>query len=330
MREITYLQAIREAQYEELERDSAVILMGQDLHANLFGAAGGFATQFGKDRIRELPTSEAATVGAAAGAAMLGLRPIHDFTIASFVYVAFDQLVNQVAKQRYMTGGQVKLPIVFRATMFFHGATAGQHADRPYSMFMHVPGLKIVVPATPADAKGLLKAAIRDDDPVICFEDTLLWGRKGLVPDGDYLVELGTAAVKREGSDVTVVAIGRSVQAALDAAEALDAQGVSAEVIDPRTLVPMDWETIFSSIAKTQRVVVADASTRTCSAASEIVATVSEQCFGTLLAAPQRVTTPDVHTPFSPALEASLYPNAEQIIAAVGSVVGVQEAVHGH
>ena len=324
MKEQTYLQAVRDAQREELLRDPSVLLMGQDLRSNLYGAAEGLLDEFGPSRIRDVPTSETANVGAAIGAAMAGLRPVVDMTIASFLFVAFDQIVNHLAKDRYMTGGAVRIPVVLRATMFFHGATAAQHADRPYSMLMNVPGLKIVVPASPADAKGLLKSAIRDDDPVLCFEDSLLWGRKGPVPEGDdVLVPLGKAAVRREGRDVTVVAIGRCVDYALAAAEELAAEGVSVEVVDPRTLVPLDWATILGSVEKTGRLVVVDASHRTCSAASEIAATAAEECFAALQAPPRRVTTPDVHTPFSPALEAGMYPDRVKVAAAVREVLGL-------
>lgn len=322
MPELSYLQAVRDAQREELLRDPAVLLMGQDLRSNMYGAAEGLLAEFGPDRIRDVPTSETANVGAAAGAAMAGLRPVVDMTIASFIYVAFDQIVNQLAKDRYMTGGAVSLPVTLRATMFFHGATAAQHADRPYSMLMNVPGLKICVPATPADAKGLLKSAIRDDDPVLVFEDSLLWGRKGEVPDGEHLVPLGKAAVRREGADATVVAIGRCVGYALAAADALEREGISVDVIDPRSLVPLDWDTILSSVDRTGRLVVADASHRTCSAASEIAATAAEECFAALRAPVRRVVTPDVHTPFSPALEAGMYPDAAKIAAAVRETLG--------
>lgn len=330
MRELTYLQAVREAQYEELARDENVIVMGQDLRSNLYGSAEGLLAEFGPERIRDVPTSEQANVGAAIGGAIAGLRPIVDMTIASFLFVAFDQIVNHLAKDRYMVGGQVRIPVVLRTTMFFHGATAAQHADRPYSMLMNVPGLKIVVPSCPADAKGLLKAAVRDDDPVLCFEDSLLWGRKGPVPDGEHIVPLGVASVRRAGADATVVAIGRSVDYALVAAETLAAEGVSVEVIDPRSLVPMDWATILGSVERTGRLVVVDASHRTCSAASEISASAAEECFGTLQAPVQRVTTPDIHTPFSPALEAGLYPDAAKIVAALRSVLDLQGAARAN
>jgi pyruvate dehydrogenase E1 component beta subunit len=322
MRELTYLQAIHEAQLQELRRDPRVIVMGQDLRANMYGTAAGFLDEFGEARIRDLPTSETAGVGAAAGAAMAGLRPIVDMTIASFLYVAFDQLVSQVAKNRYMLGGRLDTPVTYRASMFYRGGTAAQHSDRPYPMLMNVPGLKLTVPSTPADARGLLKSAVRDDDPVIQFEDTLLWGAKGPVPEGvDDLVPLGRADVKRAGSDVTVVAIASGVHAALAAAEELAGEGVSVEVVDPRTLVPMDWDAILGSVARTGRLVVVDPATRTCSAASEIAATVAEEAFDALRAPVCRVTTPDVHVPFSPALEAGLYPDAPKVAAAVRRVL---------
>jgi pyruvate/2-oxoglutarate/acetoin dehydrogenase E1 component len=315
MRELTYLHAIREAQFEEMDRDERVVLWGQDLRANVYGTQEGFVERFGLDRVRDVPTSETACVGAAAGAAIAGMRPIVDMTIASFMYVAMDQFVSQVAKNRYMSGGQLSIPVVYRAVMFYHGATAAQHADRPYPMFMNVPGLKIVAPASPADAKGLLKAAIREDDPVLCFEDSLLWGSRGPVPEGEHIVPLGQAAVRREGSDLTIVAIAGAVNSALDAAETLGAEGISAEVVDPRTLVPLDWATILASVEKTGRLVVVDPAHRTCSAASEIAATVSEELFGSLQAPVRRVTTPDVPPPFSPSLEEGLYPTAARVVA---------------
>lgn len=327
LRELTYLQAIREAHWEEMARDPDVIVMGQDMRANLYGAYAGLAEEFGGHRVRDLPTSETACVGAAAGAAMVGLRPIVDMTIASFVFVAMDQFVNQVAKDRYMHGGQVRLPVVYRACMYFHGATAAQHSDRPYPMFMQVPGIKIVVPATPADVKGLLKAAVRSDDPVMCFEDSSLWRTTGPVSDDDVLVPIGQADVKRIGTDLTVVAIGRAVGFALAAADEVAARGISAEVIDPRTVAPLDWETIFESVGKTRRLVVVDSALRTCSAASEISATVSEELFDALEAPICRVTAPDVHTPFSPALESNLYPDVHKITNAISTVVG--ERIHG-
>jgi pyruvate dehydrogenase E1 component beta subunit len=322
MRTRTYLEAIHEAQREELRRDPSVILMGQDLHANLYGAAGGFVSEFGAERIRDLPLSEASFVGAAVGAALTGLRPIVDMTVASFMFVAMDQFVNQVAKTRYMFGGQADVPVVYRAAMFYRQAKAAHHSDRPYPMFMQVPGLKIALPATPADAKGLLKTAVRCDDPVICFEDGNLWDIRGPVQeDPDHLVPLGVAEIRRTGTDATVVAFGAAVVEALAAAATLEAEGISVEVIDPRTLVPMDWDTILASVTRTTRLVVVEMANRTCGAAAEVAATVVQEAFGSLAAPILRVTAPDLPAPFSPALESGLYPNASKIAAAVRAVL---------
>jgi pyruvate dehydrogenase E1 component beta subunit len=252
---------------------------------------------------------------------MAGLRPIGDMTIASFVYVAMDQFVSQVAKNRFMSGGRITTPVVYRASMFYRGATAAQHADRPYPMFMNVPGLKIALPSGPAEAKGLLKAAVRDEDPVLVFEDSLLWAQSAEVADGDEsILPLGQAGIVRAGSDVTVVALASAVPQALKAAETVAADAIDVEVIDPRTLVPMDWSTILASVEKTGRVVAADPATHTCSAASEVAATIAERAFGSLRAPIRRVTTPDVHAPFSPSLEAGLYPDAAAIAAAIRDV----------
>ncbi|GAA4927583.1 pyruvate dehydrogenase E1 component beta subunit [Actinomycetospora succinea] len=319
--QLGFLQAINRAQHEEMTRDGSVVLMGQDLRANVFGAAAGALEAFGPSRVRDLPLAEAGSIGVAAGAAMAGLRPIVDLTVASFVFGAMDQFVSQLAKARYMFGGQATLPVVVRAALYYQGGTAGHHADRPYPMFMNVPGLKIIVPSTAPDLLGLLKSAIRDDNPVLCFEDANLWGRKGRGPampeDVEHLVPLGSAAVRRPGSDVTIVGIGLGSWLAQQAAEELAADGVDAEVIDPRTLVPMDWPTILASVRRTGRCVVVDPANRTCSAASEIAARVVEDCFDALRGPVVRVTTDDTHVPFSPALEKQIYPTQAKVVAAV-------------
>ena len=319
-RQLGFLQAINRAQTEEMTRDERVILMGQDLRANVFGAAAGALEKFGPARVRDLPLAEAGSIGVAAGAAMAGLRPIIDLTVASFVFGAMDQFVSQLAKARYMFGGQATLPVVVRAALYYHGGTAGHHADRPYPMFMNVPGLKIILPSTAPDLLGLLKSAIRDDNPVLCFEDANLWGRKGRGPmpgADDHIVPLGQAAVRRTGTDVTIVGIGLGAFLAEQAAAELAEDGISAEVIDPRTLVPMDWPTILESVSRTGRLVVVDPANRTCSAASEIAARVAEDCFDALRGPLVRVTTDDTHVPFSPALEKQIYPNKDKIVAAV-------------
>jgi pyruvate dehydrogenase E1 component beta subunit len=325
---LTYLKALTEAQREEMRRDESVFLMGNDVRSGLFGTTKGFVEEFGEERVRDTPLAELGFVGTAVGAAMTGMRPIVDFTIASFVYVAMDQMISQAAKSRYMFGGQVKVPIVFRAALFYGGANAAQHSDRPYPIFMSVPGIKVIAPATPYDAKGLLKAAIRDDDPVFCFEDSTIWFSKGDVPEDDYVVPIGKAAVKRQGKDATIITVAGSLVPALAAADRLAAQdGISVTVVDVRTLVPLDWETILQAAAATGRVVVVDPAHRTCSAASEISATITEEVFESLKAPIVRVTTPDTHIPFSQPLEKTIYPNADRIVDAVKRVCGARAGV---
>ena len=314
---VSYLQAVHDALQEEMRRDDRVFIMGEDVAFNMLGATGGFLEEFGAERVRNTPITEAGFTGAAAGAAMVGMRPVVDLMLSSFMYVAMDQIISIISKSTYLYGGQASLPLTIRASMFYGGSNAAQHSDRPLALFMASPGLKIVAPSTPYDAKGLIKAAIREDDPVIVFEDGTLWTSTGEVPDGDYVVPLGQADVKREGSNVTVVAISGSVQAALAAADRLAADGVSVEVVDPRSLVPMDYATILDSVRKTGRLVVADPSHRTCSPAAEIAATVAEDGFWSLQAPIVRVTTPDTHIPFSPPLEAQLYPGPDRIAEAV-------------
>lgn len=313
-REITYFEAIFEAEREEMERDERVILIGEDI---AIYEATGLLTGFGPNRVRSTPISENSFVGMAIGAAMTGLRPIVDLMIANFAYLAMDQLVNQAAKIRYMTGGQTCVPIVFRATMWHGGSNAAHHSDRPYPMFMNVPGLKVAVPATPHDMKGLLKAAVRDDAPTLLFEDKNLWSEKGPVPEDDAIVPFGVAEVKRPGDDVTIVAVGSTVSHASEAADELSAEGISAEVIDPRSLAPLDKGTILRSVAKTGRLVVVDLANKTGGAAAEIAAIVAEEAFGSLQAPIVRVATADVPIPFSPIMEKGLYPNREKIVAAV-------------
>ena len=321
MPELTYLEAIRQAQIEEMCRDGDVLVMGQDMRTSLYGATG-LLGMFGEERVIDLPTSETAAVGTGVGAAMTGLRPVVDMTFACFTFVAMDQFVSQVAKARYVSGGALRLPVTYRMLFIYDAGVGVQHSDRPHPMFMSIPGIKIVAPTTPADAKGLLKSAIRDDDPVIVFEDSYLWDTKGAV-DGDVetLVPLGSADVKRAGEDVTIVALGRCVSFALSAAEQLERDGISAEVIDLRSLAPIDWPTIFASVEKTGRLVAVDPAVRTCSAASEVVATVCEARYGALRAAPRRVASPPVHSPYASVLEHSIYPDTAKIHAAALATV---------
>jgi acetoin:2,6-dichlorophenolindophenol oxidoreductase subunit beta len=316
---MSYLDALIQAQIEELERDERVIMMGEDIA--IYGG-GKLVERFDSRRIWSMPISETSFTGVGIGAAITGLRPIVDLTIASFMYLASDPIINQAAKLRYMTGGQVQVPIVFRCCMYYGAALAAQHSDRPYPFFMNVPGLKIVSPSTPADIKGLMKSAVRDDDPVIIFEDTKLWPVKGDVPtDPNYLVPIGKADIKRAGGDVTIVAVAGAMRATLDAADMLAAEGISVEAIDPRTLKPLDMDTIISSVAKTGRLVLVENAHRMANVGAEIAAIVSEEAFDCLKKPIQRLSAPDVHVPFSPALETGFYPTKEKIIAAVKRIL---------
>lgn len=316
---LTYMEAIVEAQIEELGRDEDVVLIGEDLA--IYGD-GQVMESFGESRIWCAPISENSFCGVAVGAAMTGLRPIVALNIASFMYLSSDQIINQAGKLHFMTGGQMQVPAVFRCTTFHNSYIAAQHSDRPYPMFMNAPGLKIIAPTTPADMKGLLKSAIRDNDPVVVFEDKNLWTVKGEVStDPDYLVPIGKADIKREGTDITVVAISGAQTPALAAAKAFAKEGISVEVIDPRTLVPLDTHTILNSVAKTGKLVIVDNANQTCNAAAEIVAIVAEQGFNSLKAPIVRVSTPDVHPAASPALEKGLYPTKESVSEAIRKLV---------
>jgi len=313
-RETTYFQAIFEAHQEEMQRDERVVMIGEDI--SLYTKSGILDGSLA-DRIYSAPISENGFCGMGVGAAMTGLRPVVDLTIASFIYLAMDQIVNQAAKIRYMTGGQATIPVVFRASMWHDGSNAAHHSDRPYPLLMNSPGLRVAVPATATDVKGLIKSAIRDDDPVVLFEDNSLWFRSGPVPEGEHLTPLGVAETRRSGTDVTMVAIGSSQQEALEAAEVLAAEGTSVEVIDPRTLVPLDEPAILGSLERTGRLVIVDPANRTCGAASEIAAIAAERAFHSLKAPIARVTTPDVPIPFSPTMEEPLYPRKDAIVEAV-------------
>ncbi|MBI4505609.1 MAG: alpha-ketoacid dehydrogenase subunit beta [Chloroflexi bacterium] len=317
---MTFIQALRAALSEEMRRDPQVFVMGEDVRAGTFAVTTGLVDEFGPERVRNTPISEAGFTGLAVGAAMIGYRPYVELTIASFCYVAMDMIVNQAAKNRFLFGGQAKVPAVFRFVEFSRSYAAAQHTDRPHSLFMAIPGLKIIAPTTPRDAKGLLKTAIRDDDPAVMFDDSTFWTRRGEVPEGDYTIPIGRASIAREGRDVTLVAIF-TLYPALAAAEELEKEGVSVEVIDPLTLVPLDTETILASVAKTGRLVVSDMAHRTCSAASEVAALVAERGFRSLRAPIRRVCTPDVHIPYSPPLERQIYPDKDKLVAAVRDVL---------
>lgn len=306
MAKLYFFQAVRRAIEVSMEEDETVIVMGEDVDLGAFGVTSELIGRFGPNRIRKTPISEAVFVGSAVGAAATGLRPFVDVMFSSFFYVAMDQLMNQAARLRYMSGGQVELPIVYFAGTGPSGSTAAQHSENPHALMMHAAGLKVVMPSTPADAFGLMMASIRDPNPVVFLGDLSLTSLRSEVPDEPYEIKLGTADVKRPGEDVTIVAIASTVRTALDLATDLESEGISVEVIDPRTLVPFDWDTVANSVEKTGRLVVADPARRLCGAAGEIIAGINERSWSSLKAAPQRVTWPDVPVPFSPPLEASI------------------------
>jgi pyruvate/2-oxoglutarate/acetoin dehydrogenase E1 component len=316
MRELTYNEAAVEAIAEEMRRDPKIFYMSTD-------ALPPLLKEFGAPRIRATPITEAALTGMGIGAAGSGFRPIVDWRQVTFSFVAMDQIVNQAAKIHYMFGGQVKFPILFRASVGGGGKVAAQHSQSPYSMFMNVAGLKMFLPSTPYDMKGLIKTAIRDNNPVISFESSRLMALKGEVPEEDYTIPLGKADVKREGSDVTVVALAWLVHEALAAAEALAAEGISVEVVDPRTLVPLDTETIRNSVQKTGRLVIADEAGPTAGFSAEVAALATEDAatFSRLKAPVKRVCALQVPIPYSPVLEDQVFPDRNRIIAGIREVL---------
>lgn len=329
--EITFAQAINRALREEMERDPTVILMGEDVAGGaavehlegdeawggVLGVTKGLVKEFGRDRVLDTPISEAGFIGAAVGAAAVGLRPVVELMFVGFIGVCYDALLNQASKLRYMFGGKAKVPMVVRTLIGGGFRAAAQHSQVLYPIFVHVPGLKVVVPSTPYDAKGLLVSAIRDDDPVIFCEHIALLNVKGTVPDESYAIPLGKADIKRPGTDATVVAIGRMVHVALEAAEALAKDGKEIEVIDPRTLQPLDEETILASVQKTGRLIVVDEANPRCSMASEIASVVATKGFDYLDAPIRTVTPPHVPVPFSPVLEDAYIPDAARVVQAV-------------
>ena len=312
MRKITYADAAEEALIEEFRRDDKTLHLATDMEQTLLKL-------FGPDRIKQLPIAEASFVGAAIGLAGSGFRPVVNVRMATFAFVAMDQFVNQAAKITYMFGGQRKFPILYRMTVGASKSFAAQHSISPYSMYMNVPGLKLIIPSTPYDVKGLLKTAIRDKNPVISFEHMGLGDMVGEVPEGEYTIPFGQAAVRKEGKDVTVVALAKMMYESLAVADELARQGISVEVIDPRTLVPMDMDAIRKSVVKTGRLVVVDEACLTCSAASEITARIVEDpdIFKLLKAAPQRVGALDIPLPYSPPMEKYVLPSREKIKQAI-------------
>jgi pyruvate dehydrogenase E1 component beta subunit len=317
-RELPYIAAIEEAIRQEMDRDERVLLFGQNIATT---GNDPFLAAFGHDRVRVTPISETAEIGMAVGAALAGYRPVVELYMAEFMLVAMDQVVNEAPRFRYMSGGQVKLPLVLKAGYGFTAGWAGQHTGSIYGMFMGVPGLKIALPATAADAKGLMASAIRDDNPVIFFHHYLLTLTPGEVPEGEYLVPFGSARIARPGTDVTVVATGWMVQQALAAADLLAGEGVSAEVIDPRTLAPLDTATIVESVSRTGHLVLADQATRHASASAVIAAEVADAGFGYLKAPIKQVTALDTPVPYSKPMEEYVLPDAGKIAAAVRQVL---------
>lgn len=317
---MTYLEAYVRAVRYEMRKDASVFVMGQDVQSMLYGDFG--LAEFGNERVRNTPISEAGFFGAGIGAAMTGMRPVIQGGGATFLYSAMDQIVSQASKSRYMFGGQTSIPIVIVAAASYMASTAAHHSDRPWAMFAQVPGLKIVLPTTPHDAKGLMTAALRDGNPVLFFTDGTLMGRRSEVSDDDYIVPIGEADIKRAGTEVTLVALGACVHHGLSAAKKLEEEGISLEVIDLRSIVPMDKEKILASVIKTGRLVVADPAPGTCSVASEVAALAAERAFDYLKAPIVRLTAPDIPVPFSPILERLMYPTAEKIISSVRMLCG--------
>lgn len=323
MRTLTFAQALNEALKQEMRRDPTIYVAGEDVgvYGGIFGVTAGLLQEFGEDRVRDTPITESAIIGSAVGAAAAGLRPVVELMFIDFIGVALDQLYNQAAKMKYMFGGKARLPIVLRATCGAGMCAAAQHSQSLEAWMMHVPGLKVVVPSTPYDAKGLLITAIRDDNPVVFIEHKMLYGIEGEVPEEPYTIPFGQADVKREGTDVTVVATMAMVHKALAAAEELAKDGISVEVVDPRTLTPLDMETIINSVKKTHRLVVVHEAVKHAGPGGEIVASVVEEAFDYLDAPPKRVAAPFTPVPFSPVLEQAYIPSVEKIVAAVKEVV---------
>jgi acetoin:2,6-dichlorophenolindophenol oxidoreductase subunit beta len=312
-----FTRAISEALRGAMREDGTVVILGEDVDRSVSGATRGLVEEFGPERVRNSPISEATIAGACVGAAMTGLRPIGDLMYGSFFYVAMDQIVNQAARWQYMSGGHASLPLVFMASMGASSSSAAQHSESPHPMLMNASGLKVVIPSGPYDAKGLMLAAIRDPNPVVYLRDAVLGGTRAPVPEGLYEVPLGVGDVKREGTDVTVVAIASTVGKTLAVADELAASGISLEVIDPRTLVPLDLELILASVARTGRLVVCDNARLTCGAGRDIAARVAAAAWGDLKAAPRVVANADVPVPFSPPLEAAVLVSRRQIRDAV-------------
>ena len=317
-RELTFAQAIREALAEEMRRDRTVCIMGEDVAeaGTPFKVLSGLVEEFGKDRVLDTPISEAGFTGLAVGAAMTGMRPVVDIMFGDFITLTMDQMVNQAAKVHYMSGGEWKVPMVMRTTLGATRRSAAQHSQSLHAWFCHIPGLKVVLPATPYDAKGLLKAAIRDENPVVFFEDKMMYKLKGPVPEDDYVVPLGVADVKRVGEDITLIATSSMVQVALGAAALLQEAGISAEVVDPRTMWPLDEKTLIESVRKTSRAIVLDEGYERYGVTAEIASVIATGAFYDLDAPVKRMGAMHVPIPFSPPLEDVTVPTEQSVFEA--------------
>lgn len=323
-REITFAQAVREALAEEMRRDPRVCIVGEDVAeaGTPFKVLAGLVEEFGPERVIDTPISEAGFTGIAVGAAVTGLRPVVDIMFGDFIALAMDQIANQAAKVHYMSGGKLTVPMVVRATMGATRRSAAQHSQSLHAWVSHIPGLKVALPSTPYDAKGLLKTAIRDENPVVFFEDKMMYPLKGPVPDGDYAIPFGVADVKRPGRDVTIVATSSMVQVALEAADLLAVDGISAEVIDPRTTVPLDTAALVESAKRTGRAVVVDEGYRGYGVTGELAAVIAEGAFDYLDAPVRRLGAMDVPVPFSPVLEDLTVPTPQLVAETARALCG--------
>jgi len=325
VRELTFGQAINEALRQEMQRDSRVLIIGENVSSERRDATKGLMKDFGKERVRDTPITESCFIGTSIGAAIAGLRPVAELMIVDFGLVAMEQILNQAAKTRYMLGGTVKIPLTVR-TGFGAGVSAGAtHSESLYSLFAHVPGLKVIIPSNPYDAKGLLISSIRDDNPKIFFEHRLLYPLKGDVPEKPYTIPLGKADVKCKGEDITIVATGLMVHKALEAAECLSKEGISVEVVDPRTIVPLDKQTILSSVKKTSRLLIVDEDYERCGFSAEIAAIASDEGFDYLSAPIRRVANPNVPLPYNPNLEKHILPDKDKVVKAARSLVAYKK-----
>ena len=323
-RELTLAQAVREALAEEMRRDSRVFILGEDIAeaGHPFKVLTGLVEEFGPERVLDTPISEAGFTGVAVGAAMTGLRPVVDIMFGDFVTLIMDQMVNQAAKVHYMSGGKWRVPMVLRTTLGATRRSAAQHSQSLHAWFCHIPGLKVALPSTPYDAKGLLKTAIRDENPVAFFEDKMMYRLKGPVPEEEYTIPLGAADIKREGTDITIVATSSMVQVALGAAKLLEEAAISAEVVDPRTLWPLDEKTLINSARKTSRVIVMDEGYGRYGVAAEIASVISEGAFFDLEAPVKRLGAMHVPIPFSPPLEDATVPTEQSVFEAARAMCG--------